>query len=78
MHCVTNVLITYLPQLNETHWNLVHFLALPQCSSRYRDGNTTKTATYGNTAAADYERSLTVLEKILNRKQMTLDVKITL
>ena len=34
----------------------VHFLAVPQCSSWYRDGNTT-TATYCNTAAVvDYER----------------------
>ncbi len=35
----------------------VHFLAVPQCSSRRRDGNTT-TATYRNAAAVDYERSL--------------------
>ncbi len=36
----------------------VHFLAVPQCSSRHRDGNTT-TATYRNAAAVDYERSFT-------------------
>ncbi len=35
----------------------VHFLAVPQCSSRRRDGNTT-TATYRNAAAVDYERVL--------------------
>ncbi len=34
----------------------VFSLAVPQCSSRRRDGNTT-TATYRNAAAADYERT---------------------
>ncbi len=34
----------------------VHFLAVPQCSSWRRDGNTT-TATYCNAAAVDYECS---------------------
>ncbi len=37
----------------------VHFLAVPQCSSRHRDGNTT-TATYRNADAEDYERTLNV------------------
>ena len=37
----------------------VHFLAVPQCSSRHRDENMT-TATYRNTAAVDYERSFTL------------------
>ncbi len=35
----------------------VHFLAVPQCSSRRIDGNTTA-ATYHNTVAVDYERIL--------------------
>ncbi len=35
----------------------VHFLAVPQCSSRHRDRNTT-TATNRNADAVDYERSL--------------------
>ena len=34
----------------------VHFRAVPQCSSRCRDGSTT-TATYRNADAVDYERS---------------------
>ena len=34
----------------------VHSLAVAQCSSRRRDGNTT-TATYRNAAAVDYERT---------------------
>ncbi len=52
--CVTDVSITYLPQRNPTHCTQVHFLAVPHCSSRRRDGNTT-TATYRNAAAVDYE-----------------------
>ncbi len=36
-----------------------HFLAVPQCSSRHRDGNATST-TYRNTAAVDYEHSFTL------------------
>ncbi len=40
----------------------VHFLAVPQCSSRRRDGNTT-TATYRNAVAVDYERTLSLWEK---------------
>ncbi len=37
----------------------VHFLAVAQCSSRRRDGNTT-TAAYRNAAAVDYERTFTL------------------
>ena len=48
----------------------VHFLAVMQCSSRCRDGNTT-TATYHNAAAVDYECSFTAQRAIstLNRNQ---------
>ncbi len=35
----------------------VHSLAVPQCSSRCRDGNMT-TAIYRNTDAVDYERTI--------------------
>ncbi len=37
-----------------------HFLAVPQCSNRRRDG-ISGTAAYCNAAAVDYERSLSVL-----------------
>ncbi len=37
----------------------VHLFAVPQCSSRRRDGNTT-TATYCNAAAVDYERNFKI------------------
>ncbi len=36
-----------------------HFLAVPQCSSRCRDGNTT-TASYRNAAAMNYEHNFTL------------------
>ncbi len=38
----------------------VHFLAVPQCSSRRRDWSTT-TATYRTAAAVDYERTFSPL-----------------
>ena len=37
----------------------VHFIPVPQCGSWHRDGNT-KTATYPNAAAVDYECSFTL------------------
>ncbi len=55
--CVTDVSITYLPQLNTTHCTASSLpCSIQQCSSQRRDGNTT-TATYRNAAAVDYERS---------------------
>ncbi len=55
--CITDVLITYLLQRNPTHCTQVHFLAVPQCSSRRRDRNMS-TATCHNTAAVNYECSV--------------------
>ena len=46
---------------SSTQWTSpqLHFLAVPQCSSRHRDGNTTA-ATYCNAAAVDYKSTVRV------------------
>ena len=54
--CVTDVSITIYRSSTQRTAHQVHFLAVPQCSSRRRDWNTA-TATYPNAAAVDYERS---------------------
>ena len=56
--CSTDVSITYLRSSTQRTAPQVHFLEVPQCCSRHRDGNTT-TATYRNAASVDYERSFT-------------------
>ncbi len=58
--CNAAVLLMYRLHIyrNSTQHTIphVHFLAVPQCSSQRRDGNTT-TATYRNADAVDYERT---------------------
>ncbi len=53
--CVTDVSITYLPQLHPTHCTSSSLpCSIPQCSSQRRDENTT-TAAHHNTTTVDYE-----------------------